>query len=431
MLKSFKIVSAMESEHDTKEYEGHAKRRKIEGVRNGERCRSDRPGGVKTSAKERGSVMLPVELEQSEDEYKIENTVIVNVEGKEVEADDIIDCIEELCGEDTVFACVLSAGNTYEVTMMNGDCKDAITPTLQIGDTTVSVSSVSDKSTMVSILHLPTYISDKEIVEKIQSYNIQIISPIYRKYRKTRKRRKRRIADGTRYFRVKFPKEITSLPWFITFEIRGTSRYFRTIHDNQVRVCFKCCSVDHLARNCPLNKCYSCFEYGHISWDCPMILYKDSDETINECQSGSGSGNENESADDRSDNQTEKSTEDDTITETNEDGSSERMEMNENEIEEENKSLSNNEDSNHKRNEESYQRINGKVNDPSHQKKRNGNKPKEGNEAKIEKQKNQKTRKIQVEQFAETHKMRGVRREYTSTRNSMQKIGKESLHDNT
>lgn len=47
-------------------------------------------------------------------------------------------------------------------------------------------------------------------------------------------------------------------------------RHFKTVHDNQQKVCFKCCSDQHLARNCPLIKCYSCYEFGHSSMFCPQ-----------------------------------------------------------------------------------------------------------------------------------------------------------------
>lgn len=357
-VEKFKIDVIMASETTTVRRGGPAKRQRVESVNNDERCRSEQHRGANTSTRAQKSVSLPVELEPSENEYRIENTVIVNVEGKLVEADDIIDSIEKLCGENTLIACVQCGRNTYEITMKNKESSDALIPTLRIGQTTVSVSSVSEKSTMVSILHLPTYISDIEIVEKIQSYNIQIVSPIQRRYRRIRKR-KRRIADGTRFFRVKFPKEVKSLPWSLAFEVRGTSRYFRTIHDDQERVCFKCCSVDHLSRFCPLNMCYSCSENGHISWDCPKKRYQNKGIPINDCERGTESESEKESKSEseneigRPGEQNEESKTDDTSKVRDEDENSDEVEMNCDDVEGKNNALSNNEDNELEQNEES------------------------------------------------------------------------------
>jgi len=92
------------------------------------------------------------------------------------------------------------------------------------------------------------------------------VSPIYRRYYK---KRKRKIADGTRYMRVKFPKNVCSLPYAIKFDVNGTQEYFRTIHSDQMKVCNRCLSPDHTVRYCQQNLCFVCRKYGHISIDCP------------------------------------------------------------------------------------------------------------------------------------------------------------------
>lgn len=229
----------------------------------------------------------------NEFEYKIENSVIINVEGREIDEDDLLDSIEDLCGEDTVIACVPSGKYVFEVTMIDRNCSELLIPDLTIGNTTVSVSFVSEETTFVSIMHLPTYVTDSEIVGKMRGYGIQIMSPIYRKFRR-RKRRNKKVADGTRFFRVKFPDTIKSLPWTLSFEVKGKKRYFKTIHDNQQKVCFKCFSADHLVRECPQNKCYSCSEMGHIAMICPQKKCYECNQKDCVCDYGSDTTETNE-----------------------------------------------------------------------------------------------------------------------------------------
>ncbi len=46
------------------------------------------------------------------------------------------------------------------------------------------------------------------------------------------------IANGTRYVKVKFPKEITSLPYRAQFETAEAAQYFSVIHDGQEKLVF-------------------------------------------------------------------------------------------------------------------------------------------------------------------------------------------------
>jgi len=58
-------------------------------------------------------------MKKREGKYEIGNTVIVNVVGRDADLDDIIDNIEELCGEETVTTCVICGKQVpvYELTM--------------------------------------------------------------------------------------------------------------------------------------------------------------------------------------------------------------------------------------------------------------------------------------------------------------------------
>lgn len=51
-------------------------------------------------------------------------------------------------------------------------------------------------------------------------------------------------------------------------------------------------------------------------------------------------------------------------------------------------------------------------------------------ESELKKEK-QKTKTIHVKQMAKTYNMQGERKKFTSTRNFVKKIGKNTIHDNT
>lgn len=65
---------------------------------------------------------------------------------------------------------------------------------------------------MVSFLRLPNYIEDEEIIKKLVGWGVPPILPLRRRYHPGTK-----MADGTRFMKVKFPQEVTSLPYNTRF----------------------------------------------------------------------------------------------------------------------------------------------------------------------------------------------------------------------
>ena len=100
--------------------------------------------------------------------------------------------------------------------------------------------------------------------------NIQMLTPIYRRYYKGTK-----IADGTRYIRVKFPPEIKRLPYSMKFKTVEGVEYFRVLHDNQLEVCYNCMSDSHVIKDCPNIKCHFCKENGHYVKNCSKTFLCD------------------------------------------------------------------------------------------------------------------------------------------------------------
>lgn len=199
-------------------------------------------------------------------EYKKENTVELFLKEK-LDLNRLVDEIELQCGVGSVFACVTTGPNTYELTMVDALSADMLKPGFYAEDKEVKVETLYEGSVVVSVMDLPAYIPDSQIITKIKSYDIKILSEIHR--RLLEREDESLVEDGTRYFRVKFPEGFTCLPYALKFETLRGMKYFRVIHNGQVKVCYNCLSPDHVRRNCPKNMCFVCKKMGHISFDCP------------------------------------------------------------------------------------------------------------------------------------------------------------------
>lgn len=192
--------------------------------------------------------------------YLKDNTVVVNVlDNNKVKASKLIDAIAVVCGVGSIFACVPKFGNIYEVTL---DCRagtNMLFDGIEIEGRKYECHDATQKFILVSFLHLAAYISDDDIVEKLESLGVELVSPIKRRYY-----RGTDIADGTRYVRVKLPPKLKSLPYSMKFG----NEYYRVIHDHQLKVCSLCYSEEHLFRDCPQFKCFKCGGQGHFKRTC-------------------------------------------------------------------------------------------------------------------------------------------------------------------
>ena len=110
---------------------------------------------------------------------------------------------------------------------------------------------------------MATDTTDAEVLEKLIKWGVEPILPLRRRYYPGTS-----VADGTRYIKVRFPKEVASLPYSARFDTPDGPQYCRVIHDRQVKLCRLCLQPGHIMRNCPEFTCRECLQQGHYAREC-------------------------------------------------------------------------------------------------------------------------------------------------------------------
>ncbi|KAK6165443.1 hypothetical protein SNE40_022370 [Patella caerulea] len=207
-----------------------------------------------------------------------DNTVKVLVNDvKKYRARDIIILVEEKLGVDSVLACV-PCSDSYDVTIVNrNSAKQLADDGLVCGDEGLPCKFVDSRVKVVSFMHLPVYISDDDIYKKLENWGVTPVGPLHRKTIDIDGKRK---YDGTRFIKVDFPPNISSLPYATSFD--GVSYSIR--HNDQERVCFLCLQSGHVVAQCPEFKCFRCKQAGHGKRRCASVLCQRCNEFDWKCE---------------------------------------------------------------------------------------------------------------------------------------------------
>lgn len=205
---------------------------------------------------------------EKEINYEKDLTVQVELKGEEVVTPiELIRVVRLMCGN--ICACRSTGPNKYEITMGSAAGKRKLMDGFKIGNTMVTGKEINNDELVVSFLGLPAYIGDEEILEKLELWCVSAMSPI-----KRRMWPGTRVADGTRFVKVRFNEEVQSLPYSAKFNTAGGTEFFRVIHDRQVRVCRLCIQPGHIVRECPEFLCNRCGVQGHYARECTKRISK-------------------------------------------------------------------------------------------------------------------------------------------------------------
>jgi len=213
-------------------------------------------------------------------EYLKEATVVMDImNNKGIKAEDIIRSVTRNIGHGKLLAVRPKNSTEYELTLTCADDCDDLINGVEIKGQLCVVRRLELKECVVSFIHLPAYVEDETIEDKLKLWGVTPITKIKRRlYPGTD------ITDGTRYVKIRFPKEITSLPYSAKFETSEGERYFRVIHDGQIKLCRMCMQPGHVFKDCPDFKCYECAEQGHFAKDCKAEKCLDCNNVLMKCE---------------------------------------------------------------------------------------------------------------------------------------------------
>lgn len=199
--------------------------------------------------------------------YRRDCSLLIDVgDNKRVKSETIISAACKLCGHENIFGCVPRSGNMFEITTSDRKYVDILEDGLYIGTNLYESKKFIQDKFVVSLMHLPTYITDNEIEQKLTQCDANIISPIKRRFVEVEGNK---FADGTRFCNVRLNENKRSLPFTMKFHDGICDSYYRVIHDGQCKTCSVCGSHTHLRKECPEFVCFQCGVQGHMKRHCP------------------------------------------------------------------------------------------------------------------------------------------------------------------
>lgn len=190
----------------------------------------------------------------------------------------LIKIIKELIEPGSLLALRPGQNKTFEATFDKTEACEILEDGLIYEGQKTETKRLFKPEVMVSFLHLPPYVGDRDILQRLEKWGVEPILPLRRRFYPGTD-----VADGTRFIRVRFPKDIVSLPYSTRFETSDGPLYCRVIHDRQVKICRLCMSPDHMLRDCPKFTCRDCLQQGHYARECNAARCTDCQRTLIKC----------------------------------------------------------------------------------------------------------------------------------------------------
>lgn len=154
--------------------------------------------------------------------------------------------IETVIGHGASLALWQRHDKNYKATLDSEEPCVKLVGGLKYKGQTMEVKRLHRTEFLVSFLHLPPDVTDEVILGHLARWGVIPVLPVRRRYYPGT-----RVTDGTRFLKVRFPKDIVALPYSARFDTADGPQYCRLIHDNQVKTCRFCMSPGHLFRDCP------------------------------------------------------------------------------------------------------------------------------------------------------------------------------------
>jgi len=104
---------------------------------------------------------------QNQRKFRKDQTIVIDVsDNSRIKTENVFQKIVEMCGVGSVLACVPRSGNQYEVTLDGRASMPLLLEGIDIEGSTFECHPLVQDAKLVSFLHLPAYVDDREIEEK-------------------------------------------------------------------------------------------------------------------------------------------------------------------------------------------------------------------------------------------------------------------------
>jgi len=142
--------------------------------------------------------------------YRKDLSVMSDVgDNKTIRADSIISEACKLVGSDKVLGCAPRSGNLHELTLADKWSVDIIEDGIMVNGKMYEARKSVQDTFVMSVMYLPTYVTDDEIENRLCHLQVKILSQIKRRYIDIDGKK---FADGTRFCKVRLPDARKSLP---------------------------------------------------------------------------------------------------------------------------------------------------------------------------------------------------------------------------